>query len=190
MTCTCSRDSDPEENPTSVHCQAVDSSHATGSWRCGGPCRDIRCNSAGRRGLAAGMGLGLGLCTAYLLWVFLDDSFGKWGNQVESGVPGQSGYDTAWGSLSEPEDASRDCNYVTVVVTLRQPLYIGVLTLGGHRESRARACNDTWGPSPYISTVEYFTATNAREDYSMDTSGGRPGTDGVVFLPRKYYTLL
>ena len=43
------------------------------------------------------------------------------------------------------------------VVYLREPLYVGVLSLEQYLDTRAKACNETWGQNKLISKVEFFS---------------------------------
>ncbi|XP_078620120.1 chondroitin sulfate synthase 1-like [Branchiostoma floridae x Branchiostoma japonicum] len=66
-------------------------------------------------------------------------------------------------------------------LTVRQPLYVGVMTAGKFLHTRATACNNTWGRQ--VSKVEFFSQHGSWEDNRLPVVS-LPGVSDDVYPPQ------
>ncbi|XP_019641054.1 PREDICTED: chondroitin sulfate synthase 1-like [Branchiostoma belcheri] len=66
-------------------------------------------------------------------------------------------------------------------LTVRQPLYVGVMTAGKFLHTRATACNNTWGRQ--VSKVEFFSQRGSWEDDRLPVVS-LPGVSDDVYPPQ------
>ncbi len=119
-------------------------------------CKGFHCLQ--HRALHVGIGLciAIAVVAAYLIWLFVS------GENEISDV--SNGSDVT--SQNDASDVFTQRNVFNVsdyadftkpeVVTLRQPLYVGVMTMERYVGSRAAVCNVTWGRSAAISRLQFF----------------------------------
>ncbi len=122
---------------------------------------------------------------ALLLWLFLASNEKLFGG-AGSGSGGAQSPETG---NTKPEvfaAGSRNTTYPRLDVpverlTIRERLYVGVMTMERYIGTRAAVCNETWGRSPEISRLEFFATLPS--DHAMAGLPDVINMQGVFLAP-------
>ena len=118
-----------------------------------GKCKGFDCFR--NKALHVGLGILVAVivAVAYLLWLFVSGNDELFGTD-DATIPT---------STIITEKTVNSTDYVGIIasaesVTLRKPLYVGIMTMERYINSRAAMCNRTWGRNPAISKLEFFAS--------------------------------
>ena len=135
-----------------------------------GKCKGFDCFRNKALHVGIGILVAVIIAVAYLLWLFVSGNDELFGTD-EAAVPS---------STIIIDDTLNSTDHVGIIasaesVTLRKPLYIGIMTMERYINSRAAMCNRTWGQNAAISKLEFFASLPYNHDSSTHP--------GVINLP-------